>query len=120
MEKTQVSQLHPIPPNTHSLKHKKHTCFLNLNTLNLSKSLNSRLLLLFSLLCAHELADHLPSTSAAFQDFLMEPVPAARGTLGITMSVRVTWVREAEWRGTARELLSEGPSTRICTEGMLG
>lgn len=60
-------------------------CFLNLKTLNLSKSVNSRLLELLALLLAHALSAHLLSTLAASHCFLMAPVPAARGILGMTM-----------------------------------
>lgn len=95
-------------------------CFLNLITLNLSKSVSSRLLELRARPLAHALSAHFLSMSVASHCFLMAPVPAARGILSMTMCVRATCARGAAWRGTWRVLSEEGPSTRICEVDISG
>ena len=40
------------------------------------------------------------------------PVPAARGSLGMTIGVRMMFAKEMAWRGTAAFSLDDGPSTR--------
>jgi hypothetical protein len=71
-------------------------CFLSLMTLNLSKSVKSRLLALRALFFAQAESFQVWSTLAASHCFLMAPVPAALAILGMTMWVRETCARGAE------------------------
>ena len=96
------------------------TCFLNLKTLNLSKSVNAFLFSLWSLLFAHVLSSHFFCTSLFSHAFATAPLPAARGSFGITMGVRMRFPSETAWRGTEALGLVEGPSTRTYGELILG
>lgn len=90
----------------------ERTCFFNLITLNLSKSVKFRLLSACSFFLEYEDSAHLASISFLAHNFLTGPVPAARGSLGMVKGVRVTWERAATWRGTTLPSWEEGPSTR--------
>ncbi len=92
------------------------TCFLSFMTLNRSKSLSSFLRMLRSLLFWKFDACHFSSTLCSAHCFLSAPVPAARGSLGMTIPVRDMDDSGAEWRGTTCD--SSGPSTRTCGVGV--
>ena len=103
----------------YSLRHnatviqRTRTCFFNLSTLNLSKSLRFLLFSLCSLRLAHALSAHFWSTPSFSHALATAPLPAALGSLGMTIGVRMRLLRGADWRGTAGRVL-EGPSMRIC------
>jgi len=78
----------------------KRLCFFNTITLNLSKSVNSRLLSRLALFLAHAVSAHFDSTPSFSQTLVRAPVPAPRGRDDRTMLVRVTCLRAIDWRGT--------------------
>ena len=88
------------------------TCFLNLNTLNLSKSVSARLFSRRSRRFAHALSSHFSSTFCSSQAFATGARPAARGSFAMTMGVTMRFARLLEWRGTPAFSFVEGPSTR--------
>jgi hypothetical protein len=65
-----------------------HTCFFSLMTLNLSKSVRFFLRSCCSLFFAQLLSAHFWSISCFSHNRLTGPVPAARGSFGITKGVR--------------------------------
>ena len=90
------------------------TCFFNLMTLNRSKSDSPRLFSLCSRFFAHVLWSHFSSMPSFSQALATAPVPAARGSFGRTIGVRMTLAKEMAWRGTAAFSFEEGPSTKAC------
>lgn len=90
------------------------TCFFNLNTLNLSKSVSARLFSRRSRRFAQALSSHLSSTFCSFQALATGARPAARGNFAMTMGVTMRFARLLEWRGTPAFSFVEGPSTSTC------
>ncbi|KAA8569301.1 hypothetical protein EYC84_000958 [Monilinia fructicola] len=86
--------------------------FLNLKTLNRSKSVKAALLACFSRFCAHGLCCHNFSIPAFSHSFLTTPVRAALGRPLRTRGVRTTLAREIACLGTAASLSVAGPSIR--------
>lgn len=89
-----------------------HTCFFNLRTLNLSKSVNASLFSLCARRLAHVLSAHFDSTFSFSQAFATAPLPTPRGNFGITIGVIIRFESELAWRGTEAFSFFEGPSTR--------
>lgn len=90
------------------------TCFFNLKTLNLSKSVSARLFSRRSRRFAQALSSHFSSTFCSFQAFATGARPAARGNFAMTIGVTMRFARLLEWRGTPAFSFVEGPSTRTC------
>lgn len=89
-------------------------CFLNLRTLNRSKSVKARLFTFWALFLAHALWLNCASMPAFSHCVLIAPDRAPRGSFSRTKGVRMTRAKAIAWRGTLVLESAAGPSTRTC------
>ena len=120
MQSRSQSQIHPAIyfaadlTLANDFRTSKRDCFLNLITLNRSKSVNARLRSFWLRFFAHVLSCHFSSMPAFSHCFLTTPVRAPRGSFSRTKGVRMSCESEIDWRGTAVLVSVEGPSMRAC------
>lgn len=88
------------------------TCFFNIRTLNLSKSVSDDLFSLRSIFLAHADSAHFASIPSFSQALATALTPAPRGSFGITRWVTIRFANELACLGTEALSFFEGPSTR--------
>ena len=95
MQSCSQSQIHPSPYEAaltlaNDFRTSKRACFLNLRTLNRSKSVRARLRSFWARFLAQALSCHFASIPAFSHSALTTPVRAARGSFSRTRGVRMS------------------------------